>query len=272
MQIVDNDRDQVVSTSWGLCEQAIQAGQPGLQQAENLLFEQAAAQGQTVFDAAGDNGSDDCNTNETSTPVAGQNPVSVDDPTSQPYVVAVGGTTIDDATQPPLEHVWNDGALFGAGGGGISMSWTMPAWQREARVPGIALPGSADYTNADSVEQSFGYKPNFCQSYVPDTTSTTPCRLVPDVSADADEFTGADIVYQAAFGGWGPTGGTSSSAPIWAAMLALVNASATCTANATTTRRRRVRQPVAVRGGLEPERRRGLVQRRHRRQQRHLRP
>ena len=235
VQIVDNDRDQVVSTSWGLCEQAIQAGQPGLQQAENLLFEQAAAQGQTVFDAAGDNGSDDCNTDETSTPVAGQNPVSVDDPTSQPYVVAVGGTTIDDATQPPLEHVWNDGALFGAGGGGISMSWTMPAWQREARVPGLALPGSADYTNADSVEQSFGYKPNFCQSYVPDTTSTTPCRLVPDVSADADEFTGADIVYQAAFGGWGPTGGTSSSAPIWAAMLALVNASATCTANATTT-------------------------------------
>ena len=32
-------------------------GQPGLQQAENLLFEQAAAQGQTMFAAAGDNGS-----------------------------------------------------------------------------------------------------------------------------------------------------------------------------------------------------------------------
>ena len=41
-------------------------------------------------------------------------------------------------------------------------------------------------------------------------------------------------MYQAAFGGWGPTGGTSSSAPIWAAMLALVNSSATCKANATT--------------------------------------
>ena len=41
------------------------AGQPGLQQAENLLFEQAVAQGQSVFAAAGDNGSDDCNTFET---------------------------------------------------------------------------------------------------------------------------------------------------------------------------------------------------------------
>jgi hypothetical protein len=233
--IVDADQDQVVSTSWGLCEQAIEFGQPGLQAAENLLFEQAAAQGQSVFAAAGDNGSDDCNTNETSTPVSGQNPVSVDDPGSQPYVVSVGGTTIDDAaTQPPAEHVWNDGATEGAGGGGISQSWTMPAWQREATVPGIALPGSADYTNADRVETSFGYPPNFCQSTVPGATSSTPCRLVPDVSAQADEFTGAITVYQAAFGGWGTTGGTSSATPIWAATLALINASSACTAHPVT--------------------------------------
>ncbi len=226
--IVDADQDQIVSTSWGLCEQAIQAGQPGLQQAENLLFEQAAAQGQSVFAAAGDNGSDDCNTNETSTPVAGQNPVSVDDPGSQPYVVSVGGTTIDAATEPPLEHVWNDGAEGGAGGGGISQSWVMPAWQRTAAVRGIALPGSAAYVQADKVEQSFGYPANFCQSTLPGASSSTPCRLVPDVSAQADEFTGAITVYQKAFGGWGTTGGTSSATPIWAATLALVNASPAC--------------------------------------------
>jgi hypothetical protein len=229
--IIGADRDQVVSTSWGLCEQAIEFGQPGLQQAENLLFEQAAAQGQSVFAAAGDNGSDDCNTAETPTPVAGQNPVSVDDPGSQPYVVSVGGTTIDDAaTQPPLEHVWNDGTRGGAGGGGISQSWAMPAWQRAATVPGIALPGSADYVNADRVEKRFGYPPNFCQATLPGATAATPCRLVPDVSAQADEFTGAVTVYQAAFGGWGTTGGTSSATPIWAASLALVNASPTCAA------------------------------------------
>ena len=233
--IIDADRDQVVSTSWGLCEQAVQLGQPGLQQAENLLFEQAAAQGQSVFGAAGDNGSDDCNTFETSTPVSGQNPVSVDDPGSQPYVVSVGGTTIDDAaSQPPLEHVWNDGADGGGGGGGISESWAMPTWQREATVPGIALPGSADYANADSVEKSFGYPPDFCQSAVAGASSSTPCRLVPDVSAQADEFTGAVTVYQASSGGWGTIGGTSSSTPIWAAMLALINASPTCASHAIT--------------------------------------
>jgi hypothetical protein len=122
--MISADVDQVISTSWGLCEQAIETGQPGLQEAENELFEEAAAQGQTVFSAAGDNGSDDCNTFETSTPVAGQNPISEDDPSSQPYVVSVGGTTIDDASSaPPLEHVWNDGATEGGGGGGISQSW-----------------------------------------------------------------------------------------------------------------------------------------------------
>jgi hypothetical protein len=233
--MIDADRDQVVSSSWGLCEQAIEAGQPGLQQAENLLFEQAAAQGQSVFGAAGDNGSDDCNTSETSTPVAGQNPLSEDDPASQPYVVSVGGTTIDDAaTEPPLEHVWNDGADGGGGGGGISQSWAMPTWQREAMVPGIALPGSADYRNANRVERSFGYPANFCQSTVQGATSSTPCRLVPDVSSQGDEFTGAITVFQASFGGWGTTGGTSSSTPIWAATLALVNASPTCIAHPAT--------------------------------------
>jgi hypothetical protein len=233
--IMDADRDQIVSTSWGLCEQAIELGQPGLQEAENLLFEQAAAQGQSVFAAAGDNGSDDCNTFETSTPVSGQNPLSVDDPGSQPYVVSVGGTTIDDAaSQPPLEHVWNDGADGGGGGGGISQSWTMSTWQREATVPGIAMPGSADYANADQVEKAFGYPQNFCQSTVSGATSSTPCRLVPDVSAQADEFTGAITIYEAGEGGWGTVGGTSSSTPIWAAMLALINASPTCASNPAT--------------------------------------
>jgi hypothetical protein len=237
--IIDADADQVVSTSWGLCEQAIQLGQPGLQAAENLVFEQAAAQGQTIFAAAGDNGSDDCNTFETSSPVSGQNPVSVDDPGSQPYVLSAGGTTIDDATEPPLEHVWNDGATGGAGGGGISMSWPMPAWQQDSRVPGIVLPGTG-YAQANAVEKQFGYPLNFCQAYLSGATPVTPCRTVPDVSAQADEFTGSITVYSSSFespltpDGWATIGGTSSAAPQWAAMLALVNGSPACAGNGIT--------------------------------------
>jgi subtilase family serine protease len=89
----------------------------------------------------------------------------VDDPGSQPYVISAGGTTINDAaTQPPQEQVWNDGAYGGGGGGGISQSWTMPSWQRASKVPGIALPGSADYVQAEALEKASGYPVNFCQS------------------------------------------------------------------------------------------------------------
>ena len=240
--IVDDDRDQVVTSSWGLCEQALQHGQQGLQESENYLFQQAAAQGQTVFSAAGDNGSDDCNTRETARPIAGQNPVSVDDPSSQPYVVGVGGSAIDAAGSPPLEHVWNDGPKGGAGGGGISESWRMPAWQQRAKLPGIVRPGSATYRAANRIERAAGYAPNFCQAHAPGAGASTPCRLDPDVSAQADEYTGAITVYSHEYTsrlfptGWTTTGGTSSAAPIWAATLALVNASPSCRSSRATAR------------------------------------
>ena len=141
---------------------------------------------------------------------------------------------IDDTGTPgtPLEHAWNDGTAYGAGGGGISNAWTMPAWQRDARVPGIALPGSTAYRDADRLEAQTGYPLGFCQSAT--RGEGTACRLVPDVSAQADEFTGGVTVYSRADrsdhhrSGWTTTGGTSSAAPIWAASLALVNASPTC--------------------------------------------
>jgi Pro-kumamolisin, activation domain/IPT/TIG domain len=256
--IIDADRDQVVTTSWGLCEQALQTGQQGLQESENYLFQQAAAQGQTVFSAAGDNGSDDCNTQETPAPIRGQNPVSVDDPASQPYVLGVGGTAIDDASSPPLEHVWNDGAVGGGAGGGISDSWRMPSWQQLSAVPGLVRPGSATYRSANQLERAAGYAPGFCQAHAPGATATTPCRLVPDVSSQGDEYTGAITVYSHEYAskltpnGWTTTGGTSSSAPIWAATLALVNASPTCRADRATARGVGFAAPLLYRIASDP--------------------
>jgi Pro-kumamolisin, activation domain/PASTA domain/IPT/TIG domain/Divergent InlB B-repeat domain len=231
-RIVNDDVDQIVTTSWGLCEQAVQEGSPGIQQAENLIFQQAAAQGQTVFSAAGDAGSDDCNAFQTTFPVS---PIlSVDDPSSQPYVVAAGGTTMDNATQPASEHIWNDGAAWGAAGGGISESWPMPAWQLDSHVPGVNDP--ATVSTASSFEAADlgtpGYK--FCASDNPVGPVEGGCRELPDISADSDEFTGGITVFIDEFGGWNTFGGTSSAAPLWAAMLADVNASATCQGNPAT--------------------------------------
>jgi hypothetical protein len=116
----------------------------------------------------------------------------------------------------------------------------MPAWQQDA--PGVAnvTPGSTDYTQANAIESAFGFTPGFCQGTIPGAGPTTACRTVPDVSADADEFTGAATFFSTEFegpsspNGWVTIGGTSSSSPIWAALLALVNASSTCASNPTT--------------------------------------
>lgn len=241
--MVGEDRDQLLSSSWGApCEQEAERAEPGFQQAWSYLLQQAAAQGQTFLNASGDTGSDACEEAHREVKVSKeQNPVSTTELASEPWVLAVGGTTITDAgSTPAQEHVWNDGGEGGGGGGGISRSWAMPTWQRFAALPGIALPGGADWHAAEGVERRFGYPTGFCDETLPAAEAGTPCRLVPDVAAQADELTGAPTFYSQAFkgpeapDGWITIGGTSSATPIWAAMLALAYASPTCRANAAT--------------------------------------
>ncbi len=204
-QIVSDDTAKVVTTSWGLCETDLQESAPGSQQAENLIFEQAAAQGQSVFAAAGDSGSDGCGLDNP--PTAEPPYQSVDDPASQPDVVGVGGTTAaSPATDVSDQKVWNDGELGGGGGGGLSDSWPTPPWQANTSVPGA----DNSYEEASACGTSY-------------------CRQVPDVTAFADEDTGITIYWSGPGGtGWYTIGGTSSAAPIWAALLAEINASAAC--------------------------------------------
>jgi subtilase family serine protease len=244
-QMVNDDADQIITSSWGLCEQDLQQADPGAQQAENYIFEQAAAQGQTVLSAAGDTGDDTCNEVRDVPPPNDQNPLSVDDPSSQPYVIGVGGTTLEDADPSNYdETVWNDGAEWGGGGGGLSESWEAPSWQQS-----LAYFSDGDYGTdlaaANAVEDqassqgisSQNLTPGFCaNNTTAGFTASTPCRGVPDVSAQADEFTGAVTIFSASFesngdpsSGWITIGGTSSATPIWAAMLALVDSSSACT-------------------------------------------
>ena len=235
--IVNRDVDQIVTSSWGVCEQLAQLGAPGEQEAENLLFQQAAAQGQTVLSAIGDSGSDGCNEGRSIIPPSGQNLLSLGDPSSQPYVLSVGGTTIDDATQPPSEHVWDDGTQWGAGGGGISESWAMPAWQQavaNTRDNPVDIANAEKFESKTKAESAPFTTPTFCDQSL-GLPPGTLCRETPDVSAQADEFTGSVTLYGRSLGygrnGWATIGGTSSSTPLWAAMLVLVNASPTCAAD-----------------------------------------
>ncbi|MGO9342830.1 MAG: hypothetical protein ACLP6E_09970, partial [Acidimicrobiales bacterium] len=199
--IVSADTAKVVSTSWGLCEPIVEDEESGLLGEENTLFEDAASQGQSVFAAAGDDGSTACY------PANGSDSLSVSDPASQPYVTAVGGTTLSDIGPPPTQTVWNDSDVDGgAGGGGISEIWDMPSYQSGA-------PSSLNVINTNSSGSPCG------------ATVGSYCREVPDVTADADEYTGYVVYFD---GGWTAIGGTSAAAPLWAGYRALVDASTAC--------------------------------------------
>jgi subtilase family serine protease len=196
-----SDRTPVISVSWGDCEKNM--GQQEANQ-ENKFFQEAAAQGQTILVAAGDSGSSSCFQLQ----AGGQGfdfSLNADDPAAQPFVTAVGGTTLslssDNSYQS--EHVWNGGFLGGAGGGGISQFWKQPAWQTG---PGV----QNSYSNG--------------------------MRETPDVSLDADPATGYPMYCTAGStcngsggitggttGGWLTIGGTSAAAPMWAAMIVLAN-------------------------------------------------
>jgi kumamolisin len=137
----DNIAKQV-SSSWGMGEDLSDAQSL---KAENAIFQQMAAQGQTIYAAAGDSGAyDDYDNNSSKTLV-------VDDPAAQPYVVGVGGTRLTVNSQTgaySTESVWNEGLGRGAGGGGVSSVWAIPSWQANVatvyskthrNVPDVAL-------------------------------------------------------------------------------------------------------------------------------------
>ncbi|MGC2191299.1 MAG: S53 family peptidase [Candidatus Dormiibacterota bacterium] len=228
--IAKDDTADSISSSWGECE--IDAGSAYVQ-AENLIFEQMAAQGQSMFSSAGDTGAYDCIRDGSGS--LDEYGLQVDDPATQPWVTSVGGTSLETdnpgANPTPqypqgIESVWNVDDLCsgssaglaacdssGAGGGGSSMFWGRPAYQRG---PGV-----------NNKETKVG--PSKCSL----AAAGQACREVPDVSANADEYTpyteyctgtaasSACAFYDQYFGSdWFGIGGTSLSSPLWAATLA----------------------------------------------------
>ncbi|HDR9587899.1 TPA: S8/S53 family peptidase [Burkholderia stabilis] len=157
-------------------------------QAFNRVLQAAAAQGITVCAASGDSGSGDGLQDGAD---------HVDFPASSPYVLGCGGTQLDALPGQGIrsEVTWNDDASGGgAGGGGVSTLFDLPAWQQ-----GLAV------TRADG------------------SSAPLAKRGVPDVAGDASPQTG----YEVSVAGT-PTvmGGTSAVAPLWAALIARINAAA----------------------------------------------
>ena len=213
--IVSADSAQVISDSWGLCEQEDTLDA----QLEANLLEEAAIQGQTFVASTGDRGAEGCATewNDNLTNLSEQvdanypsgDPnapdLAVDDPASQPYATAVGGTNLNSIGPPPSETAW-DHLYWGASGGGISTLWAMPSYQLYSGAPGVLN----SYTSATPCTASVGSSSVY--SYY--------CRETPDVAADGSTETGYVTYFEDS---WNAFGGTSTSAPVWAAIAALTD-------------------------------------------------
>lgn len=157
---------QVISMSWGGSEFSSETTY------STSIFQPAASEKITAVAASGDSGSEIY-------------------PSTDPYVLSVGGTTLTLSSSGAYvsggEAAWSDS------GGGYSTVFKEPLWQ-SSPSPGIPDP--------------------------------TGMRGNPDVAYDANPSTGVwiyDSTTYEGFVGWYGIGGTSIGAPQWAALVALTN-------------------------------------------------
>jgi subtilase family serine protease len=216
--IVNNGLASIVSNSWGE-----PASYSTISDAFNAVFELGAVEGIGFFFSSGDSGYEG----------PGEDPASpydqVDFPTSSPYVTSVGGTSLAigktnnyewetswGTLLDPLVHLKNGTKKWqftppgkyptyydGSSGGGVSTVYPQPSYQA----------GVVPTSLAESLPNG--------------TTSSTPMRVVPDVSALADPSTGV-LIGETGLQPNGKTyafslsriGGTSVASPVFAGIEA----------------------------------------------------
>lgn len=154
------------------------------------MFEDAAVQGVTVCICSGDYGSG---------MTVGDGLAHVVYPASDPWVLGVGGTTIGSASGTSFdEWAWNDFVTLvsppvqTATGGGVSDLFPLPWYQTNAGVP-------------------------------PSVNDGHRGRGVPDVAGNASVNSGYPFILGGSPSPF-PMNGTSSSTPLWAGLIAVINA------------------------------------------------
>lgn len=219
---VDNHLADAVSGSWTAYNDGSLS--PALRAAGDKIFQQAAAEGIGLYFSSGD-----CGTEDPASPCGqgdNSNGLQTSWPAENPWVTGVGGTSL--ATDPTGKEMFQTSwgtekstlnadktgwtpapgggfpaAFTGGSGGGTSPNYEQPAYQ--ARV----------------------VPKNLATTLVTGKHVATPMRVVPDVSADADNNTGmlAGLTYTYPDGvkryhetRWG---GTSLSSPLFMGLQAV---------------------------------------------------
>jgi subtilase family serine protease len=199
---LNNHLGQIISISYGGSElgdvsetAADHKSDVSYYQYADLVFKRAAAERVTILAAAGDTGA--TNPSDFTKENAYWPKPNVGWPASDPYVLAVGGTTLHTFGDGNYnnESVWN--SSYGAAGGGLSAIFSEPAYQKT----------------------------------LPDQTMLQGKRAMPDVSFPAAANYSLYASFQkgemgqvsARWNHWAVYGGTSASAPCWAGLVALGN-------------------------------------------------
>jgi subtilase family serine protease len=235
---IDNGLVDVISGSFGIPEIYVDSGQEA---ADNQELEEAASLGISVMFSSGDTADE---------LPAGEDFAETSWPASSPWATAVGGTSLllnKNGTGTKVETGWSsyinptyNGVVwtgpfqlqaegwegwffFGGAGGGTSMFWPQPSYQK-----GIVPKSLSEHINTiETASLNLG----------------TPNRVVPDVAMLADPFTGflqGQTMYEGTPGvlDGGCTaiatpayaeyctfqqGGTSVASPLFAGMIAIID-------------------------------------------------
>ena len=176
----------VISCSWGYAEDNDIWTQQAMTQI-NESMKEAAYLGVTVCIAAGDDGSSDA--------ILDGN-AHVDFPSSSPYSLSVGGTTIPSKSGSAKDVGWFEGDGLrqdngGSTGGGVSAVFARPSWQSSITINSV-------------------------------NSGAMVGRVLPDIAANADWIKSPYLLV--VDGGAQGNGGTSAATPLWASLLTLINA------------------------------------------------
>ncbi len=179
--VVDHNAADVISQSFGEAEQCMD---PAIFKQQTALFAQAVKKHITLLASSGDQGAAQPTCDGSSFFQAASTPAS------DPNVTGVGGTILDADGLTGAYHgetVWNEPDFASAGGGGFSVKFGTPAYQRSRHLP---------------------------------------TRGVPDVAYNAAIDGGVLAVFSSAGAGPGAVfifGGTSAGSPQWAGLIALAD-------------------------------------------------
>ena len=229
--IVDHNLAPIMSVSFAVCEALTGSGAGSESSFFNSLWQQASAQGISVFVATGDDGAAGCDPNAPALAPGASGGVGINALSSPWYDTAVGGTEFNESITATNfwnavnatnlesvlgyipEKVWNDSCSTGcdggldsleAGGGGVSLLYATPPYQT---------------LNVSGLQTTLS----------PFAVSGVTPRAVPDLSLAASPNHDGYLLClnfscePTTNPGFFLIGGTSASSPAFAGIMALVD-------------------------------------------------